>query len=322
MAETSPPPIPKRLQREIDRRPLSVTERDLEIFRHLGRCRLLSVDMIVKLVGTPGVGDQRLRTRCKELFRGGYLDRPEQQPVYTTKGGQWAGAAPLVYALGRRGANAIAGEAEFSGLDGKRFDRNNKEIKERQIAHSLLVSRVYATLWLACKARPDLATFHFWQQGQDLRDDFVVDQAGNLVRGRAPGPGDTRHVVYPDGFVGLIIPGREAGRREQCSFFLEADRDSVDLKRMALRYRAYWRYNRLKLHVEAWDIQRFRVLTVTPAGHLEGLRDAARAADDHRVGSPMFLFASDQAIRLEEPESIFGKIWQTPSDDTPVDLFG
>lgn len=312
----------KRLQRGLDRPLLSLTERDIEIFQHLGRCRLLSIDMIVKLVGTPGVGDQRLRTRCKELFRSGYLDRPQQQSVHTTKGGQWAGAAPLVYALGRRGAQEIAGEAEFAGLDGKRFDRNNKEIRVLQIAHGLLVSRVYVTLRVACRARPDVVRFYFWKQGQELHDTFVVDAAGALVTGRKLGPSDTCHIVYPDGFTGLLVPDLPGGRDKQLNFFLEADRDTVSLERMALKYRSFWKYNRLKLHTASWDITHFRVLTVAPAGHLHGLREAARTADDHQSGSPMFLFASDSAIRMEEPESIFGKIWQTPSDDTLVDLFG
>ncbi len=317
--------LPARLQREIDPRELTLSEEhDLETCRHLARCRALSSDLIVQLVGDPQVGDQRLRKRLCQLFRHGYLDRPQEQQVHAVKpGGRWGGAKPLVYALGRRGAQAIAGEEEFAGLDGKRFDRNNKEIKERQIAHALLISQVYATLWRACKARPDVARFHFWQQGSDLHDAFVVDSAGNLVRGRAPSPGDTRHVVYPDGFLGLLVPGLPGDRDQQLNFFLEADRDTVDLKRMALKYRAFWKFNRLGLHTANWDIQRFRVLTVTVSeGHRQSLREAARKADDHQIGSSLFLFASASAIRLDEPESIFAKIWQTPSDDTPVDLFG
>ena len=44
---------------------------------------------------------------------------------------------------------------------------------------AILVVWLYATLVLACRARPDVA-FH-WRQGQDLHEAFYLDAAGTLL---------------------------------------------------------------------------------------------------------------------------------------------
>ncbi len=317
-------PRAKRLVREIPAAPLSIHDRDLEIFRHLGRCRVLTSDLIAALVRKDeATGSQRLRRRLEALYRHGYLDRPNLQPLHAiTPTGQWAGATPLVYALGRRGAQQIAGEEEFAGLDGVRFDKNNREIQAPQIEHALLVSQLYATLTLACRARPDVA--FAWRQGQDLHEVFYLDAAGTLVERPTPERRAEKFVVYPDGFVSLIVPGRPPRSREQINLVIEADRQTADLGRLAFKFKSFWKFNRLGLHqTRWWGIERFRVLTVTLSEpRRRNLRAAAKAADDHGIGSALFLFACASAITLEQPESIFAKIWQTPSDDTLVDLFG
>src|ERR1041384_3682580 len=88
-----------RFQRSNDAPPIHLTDRDVEIIRHVHKHRFLRSTHIRKLVG--GTSDTVLR-RLQLLFHHGYLDRPRAQIDYYRRGSQ-----AMVYGLGDKGAREM-----------------------------------------------------------------------------------------------------------------------------------------------------------------------------------------------------------------------
>ena len=83
------------------------------------------------------------------------------------------------------------------------------------------------------------------------------------------------------------------------------------------KMRAYWNYWKQSGHTLKYDINSFRVLTLTKSiQRAENLREVTKLADDRQEGTLMFWFTSEKNYRLEEPGSVLRSIWQTPVDDT------
>jgi hypothetical protein len=117
-----------------------LTERDIEIFKLLGRYRYLSIDDIHAFVGGSRKGlahHVNLLSRQPNL----YLNRPPQQRQSAD-----ANYRPLIYELDRRGV-AVLRELGLPAIS-KEYHRN--------FTHALLVSRIMASIELGVLARPGL----------------------------------------------------------------------------------------------------------------------------------------------------------------------
>jgi hypothetical protein len=134
-------------------------DRDLELLRAAYHYRLISTLQYLLLFADES--RDGVYRRLQKLFHHGYLDRIGSNPN-----------APLVYALGRRGA-------EFLEVTVRR------EVGERYVLHQLMVGDFRVALTLAAKERGIVLT---WRGvGQDLP-------------------------VRPDGFFGLQFPWLPEGR--------------------------------------------------------------------------------------------------------------
>ena len=101
----------KRYDREMsDALPMRLTERDIEIVRHVARHRFLRSDHIEQLVGDTA----RIPRRLQALFNNGYLDRPKAQLIYYAK----SGSERMAYGLGQKGADAAANHRKYPGARG------------------------------------------------------------------------------------------------------------------------------------------------------------------------------------------------------------
>src|SRR5947209_8287856 len=77
---------------------MRLTEDDLTIIRHVAKHRFLRSTHLITLLDRPA---KKLLERLAALYHNAYLDRPRQQLDYYGI----AGSAPIVYALGNRGAD-------------------------------------------------------------------------------------------------------------------------------------------------------------------------------------------------------------------------
>jgi hypothetical protein len=267
---------------------MALTARDLEILSAVHRHRLLRSTHLVALTGA---SRQAILRRLQLLFHHSYLDRPLIQLDWYARGSE-----PMVYALGRRGAEALAQRGEVHRR-GVRWDTKNRNLSRVFLHHTLAVAEVMVAFDAACRQRPDV---------DFIRADDILAAGPAATRGlqrpfrwqidaRA---GGKRHQlgVEPDGVLGVRFRGLAPNRSRQF-FFVEADRGTMPVVRKGLTrssfarkllaYRETWRQAVHKAH---FGIPGFRVLTVTASperlGHL-----VAACRSLPTGGARLFLFA-------------------------------
>jgi hypothetical protein len=269
-----------------------LTPRDLQILRAVYRYRLLRSTHLIAL--SDGSRQTTLR-RLQLLFHNGYLDRPAAQLDWYVRGSE-----PLAYALGNRGAEALAagGELKSSAL---RWETKNRDFSRLFLRHTLAVAEVMVAFEVACRD----------QEGVTLiRPEEVLKAAPPETRRlRLPfrwqvdvreGEKFHRLGVEPDRVFGLRLADAPEGR-QVAYFFLEADRGTMPVarkgllqtsfRRKLLAYQETWRQGLHKAHL---GIPNFRVLTVTTGE--ERVRHLV-AACRSIAGQRLFLFAGEEVLR-------------------------
>jgi hypothetical protein len=284
--------FPKLKRARGEKPALKIQPRDSQIIKLVYDHRFLSSDQITSLIEG---SDQVILRRLQKLFHHGYLDRPPQQFSYVS------GSKKMIYALGNKGADILS--TEYSIDRGKiNWRTKNTEAKTKYLDHSMMISNFRVCLTLALKNIPDTEII-FWSQGQmgELSDQVIIqNRAGNKIN--LP--------VNPDAFFGIRIP------RGRMYFFLEADRSTMTNARFFNKTRAYWHYWKQKGHTKRYNIENFRVLTITKSDQrANNLRQVTKQADDKQKGSLMFWFASEESYNLETSATSLGPIWQTPVNE-------
>ena len=138
-------PTCRRFERYTPESELVPTARDLSIFCDLHDRRFMNARQLQTLYGA------NVPEPLRFLFRHGYVDRPKAQRVFRMREG--GGSHPLIYALGNRGARAIAARRDWSGL--------NLELSafSTHIPHELAVADVYVSFRRGAASRSlDLAS--------------------------------------------------------------------------------------------------------------------------------------------------------------------
>jgi len=272
---------------------LRLQPRDIQIIRLVYDFRFLNSDQINALVSG---SEQGILRRLQKLFHYGFLDRPPRQLINPL-----AGTQKMVYALGDRGADLLA---EKSPIDrGKiKWTEKNREVKDRHIEHTLMISNFRICLELALRNLPDVRLL-FWQRenSQELKDYvYIQDHPGTRIR--VP--------IVPDGFFAIEDP------QDEMYFFSEADQGTMTNTRFLKKMKAYWHWGmKEKGHTKRFGIKTFRVLTITKTEQRKNnLRQITKQADNRKTGSLMFWFTSEENYSIQKPESILKPIWQTPKD--------
>ena len=275
---------------------LRLQKRDIDIIRLVYDYRFLNSDQIKALVDG---SEQVISRRLQKLFHHGFLDRPPSQIIYPLGGTQ-----KMVYALGDRGVDLLA---EKFGIDrGKiKWREKNKEVKDRHIQHTLMISDFRVCLELALRNSAD-TNLLFWirENPQELKDYvYIKDEQGRNIKAS----------IVPDGF--FMIQDKKGPK--PMYFFIEADQSTMPSARFFKKMRAYWVWGmKEKGQIRKFDIEAFRVLTITKTEQRkQNLRRVTKEADDRQTGSFMFWFTSKQKYNTQTPESILGPIWQTPIDN-------
>lgn len=269
-------------------RPMLLTPRDRDLLRAVYRHRLLRSTHLTALAGG---SRQAVLRRLQLLFHHGHLDRPPRQLDWYARGSE-----PLVYALGKRGAEllAAAGELRRGGI---RWDTKNGSLSRVFLHHALAVADVIVAFEVACRNRegvrfipPEEVLAGAPKETHHLRLPFRwhVDLRSEGRRWRLG--------VQPDRVFGLRFKGQGVS---SAYFFLEADRGTMPVSRRdlaqtsfarkLLAYRETWRQ---RVHKTHFGIPSFRVLTVTTSSErLAHLAAACRSLAGGGAGG-LFLFAT------------------------------
>lgn len=258
---------------------MRLTADDLTIIRHVAEHRFLRSTHIVQLIGR--ASDKVLR-RLAALYHHGFLDRPRAQVDYFTT----AGSAPLIYALGNKGAAFDT----WSDID---WTDKNRDVKRPYIEHALMVADFMVAMACAVRARPDIKLLHAHDIVADVqRSSGSAHQSWTMT---ATVPGHTTEIsVTPDKVFGLEF--RDTGRRNY--FVVEADRSTMPIERPTLaqssfkkKLLVYYHGHQTKRHTALWAIPGFRVLTLTKSR--ERITSMIGALKDITAnkGSNVFLFA-------------------------------
>ncbi len=234
--------------------------------------------------------------RLQLLFHHGYIDRPAMQLDWYARGSE-----PLVYALGKRGAEVLEAEKTVRRV-GIRWDTKKRNVSRVFLHHTLAVAEIMVAFEVACRSREGV---------RFIPPEEVLAGAPESTR-RLCLPfrwqvevrwgGKPYHLgVEPDKVFGLRFEDAPENRRH-AFFFLEADRGTMPVARHGLAQTSFFR--KLLAYQETWrqrvhrahlGIPNFRVLTVTTSSErVEHLVDAYRALPVG--GARLFLFTDREAL--------------------------
>lgn len=279
--------LPRYRRQSANKPPLILQDRDTRIIQAVYENRFMTSELIKILF--PG-SERGVLSRLQKLFHHGFLDRIKG-PV----------SMPIVYALGDQGAELLK-ELGILETRGTGWRKKNRKIKELYLDHTLQIARFRTILTLALKNKPQNEILS-WVPEREITKYEVMIQDGTYREIRAP--------VIPDGFFALTDKG------QKMYFFLEADRSTMTQERFLRKMKAYWQFWKQGKHVQRFNIQSFRVLTITKSQErMMNLRELTRMADDHKKGSLMFWFTSETLYDIKSPDAVLGSIWQTPRDNS------
>jgi Replication-relaxation len=273
-----------RFSRAPDIRPFRLTDRDLEILRHVNRHRFLRSSHLIQLL--PGSPQQILR-RLQLLYHHGYLERPRAQLDYFHR----HGSEPLVYGLGKKASEVLwqdtAGEPQVLNWTWK-----NQTVGRLFLDHALLVADVLVAFELAVRKRSDVRLL--WSE------QLFPERNQRALQWRVTSGHDQKLGVVPDAVFALETT-TDDGSPERVCYFLEADRGTMPIVRQnprqssfARKLRAYHATWKQGLHRTRLGVPRFRVLTVTTsAERLQSMVEACARLDG---GRGLFLFAESTYI--------------------------
>ncbi len=283
----------KRFRR--DRPPaMRLTDDDITIIRHVAKHRFLRSTHLLRLM--PGRSEKKLIERLGALYHNDYLDRPRAQLDYYAR----AGSAPMVYALGNRGAQVLRQHGGHVA-DHVDWTWKNRSAGRTFIEHTLLTADVMVAATRAAQSQPDLLLI---EAGDIIvRAPEATQRARNpfLLATRSQVNGSPQELaVVPDAVFGFDL----TAERKRKYFFVEADRGTMPVMRASLDQTSI--YRKLVTYIagggasnafgQHLGIGNFRVLTVTTSAERVKVMLAALQQATRGAGSRQFLFATEDDI--------------------------
>lgn len=285
----------------------SLTSRDKEIISLVYLHRFLTSDQIIALAGGSRKGILR---RLFLLFHNGFLDRPKAQKMI------FGNNASLVYGLGKKGAEVLANEQDLP-IDRLDWTGKNREAGGMFLEHSIMVSRFFTILRLACR---QVKGIEFIEPAdiiskRPVQEIYQNSDLGWKVQSNVEGKNHS-FLIIPDGVFGLRFSKGEKGASESY-FFLEADRSTMPVKRHNFIRSSI--YKKVVGYLASWNQKSFsrnfgfkkaRVLTLAISNErIDSMIKLNRDLDPMKKGYGLFLFARDMAFDFAHPERIFSPVW-------------
>jgi hypothetical protein len=287
-----------RIYRQSTGKRLRLSGRDIEVFKLLDGYRYLRSSFICAFF--PNADRTGLLKRLGDLFHEGYLDRPTRQYQYAN-----ALYLPAVYSLNAR-SDALLRD---HGCDCSPLQiPGGRPGACRHFSHALMISDAMASIELG--VRQSALRFISWMEiigkapCKDRNNPFRIPVS---IRDRDHQADIT---LIPDGLFGLEY--RDGGAKSYRFFALEADRDSMPIRRSRLIHTSYFRKLLGYRHILAQGIHRSHfgipnlfILTVTVSEmHRTNMMHALSELTSGQ-GSTVFLFKTMSALgdfmRAPEP---------------------
>jgi hypothetical protein len=268
---------------------LYIKETDLQLLAWLAEYKFLQPSHLRVLSGRHLVS---IRRRLRQFLALNYVDRltlplARSRPV----------ASPpdeFVYQLGRRGVQLVRDQL---GVD----VTYNPEKQVSSLEHDLSITTFHLCLFLATRQSGCLELE--WRQN-DLLDHARGDRGERLP-------------VNPDGLLALTDTAMPAAANTQ-HFFVEVERsrqhsyqtgESAFIRKAV----AYQAYAAQRIHLQTWEIEDFRVLTILPtAERAANLRDKIVQS---KLDADRFWFTDFGRYTLDRPQSVLQNIWSSAADD-------
>jgi hypothetical protein len=245
---------------------IELTARDVELFKLLYRYQYLRSDFLYAFLG--GESHTRFKQRLGQLYHDGrFINRPEQQWQFAN-----CRCMPLVYELDVRGEQVLRDHGLL--VHDSPLLKKGRMGAYRQFPHQLMICDCLASIELGVRQHPSLR-FISWQeilaktpaQTRALDNPFAIP----VTIAHAIGSAGTHRAEVksvPDGLFGLEYVF--AGQKLYRFFALEADRNTIPIKRSNLRQTSYLRKILAYRQIVAQEIHRTHlalpnllVLTVT-----------------------------------------------------------
>jgi hypothetical protein len=266
----------------------------IEILKIVDAARFVVSDDLAELLER--IPKNTLQVKLKTLTAQGFLSRPEAQKKLDKERGR----NPLVYALGRAGAELL--EVPYE-IPHRRF---------RFMEHALLLSRVYVT-FLAGSLKEGASIEQWEREPQDRLPSFRIPEMRHAF------PHGFRN--RPDGFMDY-----ETDRLNR--FIIETETGEVAPTRTDFRQSSILRkvlyYRELFKLTETSQYPPFRVLFFIKDAEAKYFNDCRKVccdADPRRVGLNIFWFTFFENVRVARPEVMLHEpFWYTPSAQKPVEL--
>lgn len=244
---------------ESERPPMVLTDRDCDILKTINDCRILRSQQLESLFFQ---SRSTAQYRLSRLFHHEFLERHFLSVVSGAPA-----ASPALYSLGKRGAHVLI--SRFG------YDRNQLRLLKQEaigwhlLEHVLTINDVRVAIMLACQL-----------QGIELvewQDETVFRAQPDYVeladkRGRKH-----KKPVLPDGYFCLNTPKGKA------RFFLEVDRGTEALSKVAPQLAVYEAYTSSGQYQERFQAKSLRILMVTTTPkRLHNLKAVARKVEGDR----------------------------------------
>ncbi len=249
---------------------IEITERDIEIFRLLGRYRYLRSTHLFALTG--GKSKKRFVERLGHLYHeGGYLNRPAQQWQAIN-----ARYMPAVYELGDAGRRVL--EHHGARHDGTAFrSPHGRPSVARQYHHELMICDIISSIEIGVRADPNLR-FISWREilaspkmpeaTRNSAHPFAVPVLVSYACPRTKNTYRCDKPLIPDALFGIEYA--KNGQKGYRFFALEADRNTEPAFRGDLQQTSYLRkilqYREIvarSIYKTRWGLPNLLVLNVT-----------------------------------------------------------
>ena len=287
---------------------LKLTARDIEILKLVYRNRFLSSEYIIALLGH---NRKSILRRLYLLFHAGYLDRPKAQIVACENN------SAMVYALGNRGAEVLAGEYGDAAIAKVNWTEKNKNSKGMFLEHTLMVAEILTVIQLACRKVRGLE----YISAEEIIGNRLMPPSdpANPLSWKVEKNEKNRFAlsVIPDGAFGLRITDENTGRQQAYYYFLEADRATMPVFRHSLmrssiykKLVGYTASREGKLFSQNFGFKKVFVLTVTLSDErIQNMIDLNKKFHPKVTGYRMLKFANINMVELKKPEMILGLAW-------------
>jgi len=273
-------------------RPIELTERDKVILLSLYKYRFLSTDHLQALTDTHSRWGMNKRLRL--LYDHKYIDKPKAQRALFSH----AEKRPTIYALGNKGADTLAHQFNIPMPQSVYWTEKNRRVREKHIEHTLGISDFMVSVEMACKQAGNIRLMD--------RDEILARSPEQTKRVEYPFRwktnilhGGQRHdiAIVPDYIFGLHYEDKPEGKNRSF-FFVEIDRGTMPIVRRDIKQTSFLRkmqsyedsWNR-KLPKQRFDINAFRVLTLTTSNDRIQTMVEAYKTELNQVPAGVFLFA-------------------------------